>query len=317
MNILVTGCAGFIGSSLTQRLLNEDYRVIGIDNFDPFYPKALKEKNLKALLYHPCFTFYEADITEPDCFSVIKDNINCVVHLAAKAGVRPSIDFPSDYTKNNIFGTQNLLNWMVLKGIHKYIFASSSSVYGNSLTVPFKETQDVNETISPYAFTKKSGEILNYTYHHLYNIDIVNLRLFTVYGPKQRPDLAIRKFTDLIYSDKPVTLYGDGTSSRDYTFIDDIVEGIISSVRLVSKSNDFFEIINLGSNHPITLIEMVNVISDAVGKKPEIIFNKMQPGDVSRTYADITKAGRLLSYSPRTPFKEGITKFVEWYFAQN
>jgi len=238
------------------------------------------------------------------------------VHLAAKAGVRPSIESPAEYTRCNISGTLNLLEWMSKKGIHKYVFASSSSVYGNCHTVPFTETQDVSETISPYAFTKKSGEILNYTYHHLYNIDTINLRFFTVYGPRQRPDLAIRKFTDLISTGKPVTLYGDGTTSRDYTFIDDIVDGIVSSIELVMRSNDFFETINLGSNSPITLTDMVNVISEVLGKKSEIKYEKMQPGDVVRTFADISKAGRLLSYEPHTPFIDGIRKFVEWYLHQ-
>jgi len=316
MNILVTGCAGFIGSSLTQRLLEENHRITGIDNFDPLYPKVLKEQNMKDFLSDPRFTFIQTDITDPECFPAITDSIDCVVHLAAKAGVRPSIEFPAEYTRCNISGTLNLLEWIAKKEIHKYVFASSSSVYGNCNTTPFTETQNVSEAISPYAFTKKSGEILNYTYHHLYNIDTINLRFFTVYGPKQRPDLAIRKFTDLICAGKPVTLYGDGTTSRDYTFIDDIVDGIVSSIELVMRSNNFFEIINLGNNSPITLTDMVNTISDVLGKKPEIIYDKMQPGDVTHTYADISKAGRLLSYDPHTPFKDGIRKFVEWYLAQ-
>jgi len=316
MNILVTGCAGFIGSNLTQRLLEENHIITGIDNFDPLYPKAMKENNIHGFLSDPRFTFFQADITDPECFSAITDSIDCVVHLAAKAGVRPSIESPAEYTKCNISGTLNLLEWMARKGIHKYVFASSSSVYGNCHTVPFTEKQEMSEPISPYAFTKRSGEILNYTYHHLFNIDTVNLRFFTVYGPGQRPDLAIRKFTDLIRAGKPVTLYGDGNTSRDYTFIDDIVDGIVSSIELVMRSNDFFETINLGNNSPITLTDMVNTISDVLGKKPEIIYDKMQPGDVIQTYADISKARRLLSYDPHTPFKEGIRKFVEWYLAQ-
>ena len=313
MNILITGCAGFIGSNLSERLLKENHKVVGIDNFDPYYPKALKEKNLQTCLSSNNFTFFQADITDSDCFNLINDDIDCVVHLAAKAGVRASIEFPAEYTRCNIYGTQNLLEWMFRKRICKYIFASSSSIYGENHTLPFSESQDVNETISPYAFTKKSGEILNYTYHHLYNIDTINLRFFTVYGPRQRPDLAIRKFTNLINSGKPVTLYGDGSTSRDYTFIDDIVEGIISSIKLVTKSTNFFETINLGSSSPITLAQLVTILGETLGKKPEVLYEKSQPGDATCTYADLTKAEKLLSYNPRTSFKEGIRRFVDWY----
>jgi len=316
MDILVTGCAGFIGSNLTQRLLNENHRIIGIDNFDPFYPRVMKETNIKPFLSSHNFAFYEADITDPGCFPAVKNNIDCVVHLAAKAGVRSSIEFPVEYTRCNIAGTQNLLEWMVKRDIRKYIFASSSSIYGENPSLPHSESQDVSKTISPYAFTKKSGEIMNYTYHHLYKINTVNLRFFTVYGPGQRPDLAIRKFAELITSDKPLTIYGDGTSSRDYTYIDDIVSGIVSSIRLVSNSTDLFETINLGSSSPISIIKLIEVLSDALEKKPEIIFEKSQPGDVSCTYADISKASRLLQYHPQTSFPEGIKKFVEWFKLQ-
>lgn len=313
MNILVTGCAGFIGSNLTQRLLNENHRVTGIDNFDPFYSRYLKENNMKLFLGSPEFTFYEADITDPLSFQNIKDDIDFVVHLAAKAGVRPSIDFPAEYTRSNIFGTQNLLDWMVTRDIRKYIFASSSSIYGENHSIPFSESLDVNEVISPYAFTKKCGEILNYTYHHLYNIDTVNLRLFTVYGPRQRPDLAIRKFCDQISCGEPITVFGNGTSSRDYTYIDDILFGITSSIKLLGTNCNLFETINLGSSFPVTILTLIKVLSEALGKEPEIIYKKQQPGDVSVTYADISKATRLLSYKPQTTFKDGIRKFVDWY----
>jgi UDP-glucuronate 4-epimerase len=310
--ILVTGCAGFIGSHTTEALLARGYKVVGVDNFDPFYPKPVKERNLSGFLNHPEFRFYETDFTERDNLDQLPDDITHVIHLAAKAGVRPSIDDPQGYMKTNLTGTYNILDWMVARGIRKMVFASSSSVYGNNPKLPFSETDNVDNPISPYAFTKKANELMNHTWHHLYGIDIVNLRFFTVYGPRQRPDLAIRKFAQLIKYNKPITMFGDGTTGRDYTFIEDIVAGILSSLDYVVKNDKVFEIFNLGNSSPVSLRELTDTLYRLMGKEKSIIYEPMQPGDVNFTYADISKAERLLGYKPATPLAQGLKKFLEW-----
>ncbi len=312
---LVTGGAGFIGSSLTEKLLNEGNRVIAIDNFCDYYSPLLKEKNIKDFLDNPNYKLYRTDIrNSEDIKKIFSDNkIDVIVHLAAMAGVRPSIENPLLYQEVNGMGTQNILEAAKLNNINSLVMASSSSVYGNCKEIPFRENMIVDFAISPYAATKKSNEVMAHVYHKLNNMNIIMLRFFTVYGPKQRPDLAINKFTRLMLEGKSIPMYGDGTTSRDYTYIDDIVDGIIKSCDYVEKNDNVYEIINLGSNNPISLKEMINTIGEVLNVEPNIEVLPMQPGDVDRTYADITKANKLLGYNPSITFKEGIEKFVLWY----
>jgi len=313
--ILVTGCAGFIGSHMCTLLLHKGYKVIGVDNFDPFYEKVVKESNLGKFKNHPAFSFYEADITRS--LDVIKENnISAVIQLAAKAGVRPSIDDPAGYLHSNIVGTQKVHEFMLNKGIKKLIFASSSSVYGNNKKIPFSEDDPVDNPISPYAFTKKAGELMNYTFHHLYNIDIINLRFFTVYGPGQRPDLAIHKFVKKIANDEPLSLFGDGSTARDYTYIDDTVSGIYNALQYCLQNTGIYTTVNLGNNNPVTLNTLVDIIYKAMDKPKQVVYEAMQPGDVDITFADINKAAALFNYKPATALEEGIGKFIEWFKAQ-
>jgi len=313
MKILITGCAGFIASHLTELFLDKGHTVIGLDNFDPFYVKEQKIKNLQAAQNHKNFSFYEADIRNSKDLTTIPTDIEFVIHLASKSGVRPSIQSPKEYLETNITGTLNLLEWVKAHEIGKMIYASSSSVYGNNKKTPFAESDNVDEPISPYAFSKKACELLTYNYHHLYNIDVLNLRFFTVYGPRQRPDLAIRKFVELILHDKPIHLFGDGSSARDYTFVQDTINGVFNAFTYLNSKNKVYDIINLGNSKPVKLTELVNCIYEVLNKKPNLIYEPMQPGDVDITYADITKARNLLNYNPSTDLKTGITKFVEWY----
>jgi len=313
MKLLITGCAGFIGSHLTELFLNKGHIVVGVDNFDPFYSKEQKKKNLEIPNSNKNFTFHELDIRNTKGFDGLPRDIEVVIHLAAKAGVRPSIEAPKDYIDTNISGTLNILEWMRHSHIHKLLFASSSSIYGNNKKIPFSESDYVDEPISPYAFTKKACELLNHTYYHLYNIDIINLRFFTVYGPRQRPDLAIHKFVSHILNNKPIHLFGDGSSARDYTFINDTISGIYNAFDFISRNKNVFNTINLGNNKPIKLIELVNCIYETLNKKPDLVFEPMQPGDVDITYSDISKAKQILNYNPSTELKTGIASFVKWY----
>jgi UDP-glucuronate 4-epimerase len=312
MKILVTGAAGFIGSHTTASLIADGWEVIGLDNFDPFYDRKLKEANLQSLLESDNFEFIEADIRDHDRIIDIfaaKAPLDAVLHLAARAGVRPSILDPIGYEQVNIGGTLNLLQAAIAqKPLPKFVFASSSSVYGNNSKVPFSETDPVDHPISPYAATKKACELICHTYHHLYELPVTGLRFFTVFGPRQRPDLAIDKFARLILAGKPIEMFGDGSTSRDYTYIDDIVAGVRAAIDRCSG----YEIINLGSKHPITLTEMIATVADACGREPEIITKPMQPGDVNRTFADVEKAARLLDYRPTTPFADGVARQIEW-----
>lgn len=310
MKILVTGAAGFIGSSLTEKLLNQGHEIVGIDNFDTFYDRSIKESNLSTLLSHDKFKFVELNILDVD---QLDEKFDVIIHLAAKAGVRPSIEIPIDYVETNIKGTNAILEYMVKHDIKKLVFGSSSSIYGNCKEIPFSETYSANEVISPYAFTKKSCELLNYTYHHLYNLDIVNLRFFTVYGPKQRPDLAIHKFTRLIFNDEPIVRFGEGDTGRDYTHVQDITDGIISSMNYVCDNDNVIESINIGNNYPIKLNELITKLFSIIGKEENIIQKPMQMGDVELTYADISKAKRLLGYEPKITIDEGLKDFVKWY----
>ena len=311
--VLITGVAGFIGSHLGEKLVADGFKVIGIDCFDPYYNREIKEDNLKCLKKSSLFKLYEFNITSKQSFEVIKEKIDAVIHLAAKAGVRPSIEFPEDYVETNVSGTLNVLSFLRDKGIKKYIFGSSSSVYGNNLSIPFKESDSVDHPISPYAATKKSCELLNYNFHHLYNIDTINLRFFTVFGPRQRPDLAIHKFVKIISKDKAVTLYGDGSTARDYTYVSDIVEGIMGGLSYLLSKQNVYEIVNLGNNNPVKLSELVSIIYNTLKKRPLLKYLPMQPGDVETTFADISKAKKLWGYSPKVSMEKGIKDFVDWY----
>lgn len=318
MKILVTGCAGFIGSNLTDKLLEEGFHVVGIDNFDLFYNREIKEKNLQSALSNKYFQFFEGDISDEKIWNKIP-LVDCVVHLAAKAGVRPSIENPLEYIQSNIVGTQMLVNWMVKNNIKNLAFASSSSVYGNNQKIPFAETDNVDFPISPYAYTKKACEELIFTHHHLYGLNALCLRFFTVYGPRQRPDLAIHKFTKLIFEDKPIPLFGDGSTARDYTYVSDTVDGILKSIDFLNNHTEkpIYEIINLGNNHPVSLKELIDEIEIATGKKIKKDWQPMQPGDVNITFADISKGAELLNYKPKVSIKEGLKNFVSWYESKN
>lgn len=312
---LITGGAGFIGSSLADDLLEKNNRVVVIDNFCDFYDPQIKENNIKNALKNDNYKLYRGDIRDKELLNKIfsENNIDIVVHLAAMAGVRPSIENPVLYQEVNCLGTQNILECMKEKRIMNLVMASSSSVYGNSKTVPFKETDIVDFAISPYAATKKANEVMTHVYHKLYNINVIMLRFFTVYGPRQRPDLAINKFTRLMLEGKKIPMFGDGSTSRDYTYIGDIVDGIERSVNYCLNNSNVYEILNLGNSSPVSLKEMINIIGKCLNAVPDIEELPMQPGDVDRTYACIDKAKDMIGYNPQTPFEEGIKKFVKWY----
>lgn len=310
MQILVTGGAGFIGSHLVERLLANGVKVVCYDNFDPFYDTKIKRANVNAVMHHPGFKLIEASILDntalEECFNL--HNIEMVVHLAAKAGVRPSIADPASYFETNVNGTLNVLEAMKKHDVKKLIFASSSSVYGNNTKVPFSESDFVDHPISPYAASKKAAELLCHTYHYLYGFDIFCLRFFTVYGPRQRPDLAIHKFADLIISNQPLPVFGNGATSRDYTYIDDITDGVSKAIDNLKG----YEIINLGESTTITLLQMIEALQKHTGKKAILKVLPMQPGDVLTTFADISKAKALLGYNPSWSFDQGIKHFIEW-----
>ncbi|MHC4158217.1 MAG: SDR family NAD(P)-dependent oxidoreductase [Planctomycetota bacterium] len=312
---LVTGAAGFIGSHLCERLVEAGAAVTGLDNFDEFYSRDIKEANIAELLQRDNFKFIEADIRDSNCIeSVIsKDKAETIVHLAAKAGVRPSIEDPVSYQDVNINGTTVLLEAAKKFDVKKFIFASSSSVYGNNKKIPFSENDNVDFPISPYAATKKAGELLCHTYSHLYDIDITCLRYFTVYGPRQRPDLAIYKFSRLIEEGQPIPVFGDGSMQRDFTYIDDIIDGTMAAI----SNCHGYEIYNLGESKPIRLDKLISEIEKALGKMAVIDRLPMQPGDVCQTYADVTKAKEALSYEPKTELTAGLAKFVKWLRANN
>lgn len=312
--IIVTGCAGFIGSHVTESLLKQGHKVLGIDNFDPFYPPEIKQSNLSGFIEHPKFSFFENDLTnEETTEKIFSEGADIVIHLAGKAGVRPSIQAPQSYIEHNITATRVVLSSMEKYGIKKMAFASSSSVYGNNPNTPWHEELNVDNPISPYAFSKKACELINHTWHHLYHIDIVNMRFFTVFGPRQRPDLAIHKFTKMMFEGTPLTLFGDGSTSRDYTFISDTVFGICKTMEYLMSHNNVFETINLGNNHPVSLSQLVEKIAQATETTPRIERLPMQPGDVNITFASIEKAEKLLGYKPGVSLEEGLKSFVEWY----
>jgi UDP-glucuronate 4-epimerase len=315
-NILVTGAAGFIGSHAAQALIERGYRVIGVDNFCDFYDRSWKEMNLKSIAAganggSKALEVEEIDITAGAAIDalVAKARPVAILHLAAMAGVRPSIEQPAYYARVNVEGTTHLLQAAVKHGVKKFLFASSSSVYGNLGRVPFSEEDPVAEPISPYAATKRAGELLCYTFWHLYKLPVFCLRFFTVFGPRQRPDLAIHKFTRLISAGQPVPLFGDGSTSRDYTFVEDIVGGILASL----DKCDRYRIYNLGGSDPVSLAKLVEELEKAIGRSAIIDRRPAQPGDVERTYADLTRSRAELGYQPKVSLPEGLRRFVAWF----
>jgi len=313
-HVLVTGGAGFIGSHLCQRLLAGGHRVVALDNFDPFYDPVLKRDNVQEIYKSDdrgIFRFVEGDIrNRADLENVFREySPDLVVHLAARAGVRPSIRDPLLYEDVNVRGTLQLLEQCRTHGVTRLIFGSSSSVYGTNPKIPFAETDPLVSMISPYAVTKRSGELLCYTYHHLYGLNIYCLRFFTVYGPRQRPEMAIHKFARLIYQGDTVPLFGDGSSSRDYTYIDDIIDGILSAMERIRG----YDIFNLGGSRTVPLTILISLLEEALGKKAQIEFLPEQPGDVPITYAELSKAQQSLGYRPRVLIEDGIERFVQWF----
>jgi UDP-glucuronate 4-epimerase len=312
-NILITGGAGFIGSHLVDLLLAEGgWRMTVIDDFNDFYDPAIKRENLRARLANPDFELIEADIRNHDALAQAfgETEFDCIVHLAARAGVRPSLKEPRLYVETNINGTLNLLELARSHGVKQFVFGSSSSVYGMNSKVPFSEDDPISNPISPYAATKAAGELICHSYAHLYDMRIVCLRFFTVYGARQRPDLAIHKFAKLISAGKPIPVFGDGTTGRDYTYIDDIIDGVRAAI---DYDQSDYEVINLGESRTVELRELISLLEKALDRHAEVDRQPVQPGDVPRTFADITKARRLLGYNPQTQIEEGIGKFVEWY----
>ncbi len=315
MNILVTGGAGFIGSHLSEALVSKNHNVRCLDNFNDFYDPHIKYRNIEKIKDHPNYALFRGDILDEKLLDQIFSNehFDVIVHLAARAGVRPSVEQPKLYEEVNIRGTMNLLEKAKSYKIDRFILASSSSVYGNNEKVPFSETDSVDNPISPYAATKKACELIGYTYYSLYGISVSCLRFFTVYGPRQRPDMAIHKFTQLIDHDRPVVVYGDGTAKRDFTFIDDIIDGLLKSI----DRCDGYSIYNLGESRIVQLMDLIGLIEKNLGKNANIQYHPSQPGDVAMTYADITKAQKKLDYLPVVDIEEGIGRFVRWYQDMN
>ena len=313
-SVLVTGGAGFIGSHLVDRLLARGERVTVLDNFNDFYDPAIKRSNVAAHKQFPSYCLVEGDIRNAELVRhTFQDgSFDQVIHLAAMAGVRPSVKNPVLYHEVNLIGTMNLLEAMRDFKVPHLIFASSSSVYGNNSKVPFSESDQVDNPISPYAATKKAGELMTYTYHHLYGIRTACLRFFTVYGPRQRPEMAIHKFSERICRDAEIEVYAEGRSRRDYTYIDDIIDGIMAA-----RDADYeYEIINLGRSDTVVLADLIGKLERALGKKAKVRFMPSQPGDVSQTFADISKARTLLGFEPRVSIDDGLRRFVDWYLNQ-
>ena len=309
--VLVTGNAGFIGSHLVERLLDQGYSVVGFDNLDPFYDPAIKRRNLATALAHPRFTFVEGDLRRRDQVDALfaGRRIDRVFHGAARAGVRPSLKDPLLYEEVNVRGTLHLLEAAVRHGVTNFVFASSSSVYGEQKKVPFSETDPVDAPISPYAATKKAGELMCYTYHHLYRLPVTCLRFFTVYGPRQRPEMAIHAFTRAIARGEPLSLFGDGSARRDFTYIDDIIAGVLAALDRPHP----YEIINLGESQTIELRDLIRRLERIIGRSAVIKALPAEPGDVPLTYADVSKARAMLGYVPSTPVDAGLERFVAWY----
>lgn len=314
MKILLTGCAGFIGSHTLDRLLADGHEVIGVDNYDPFYARSLKNANIEQHENNMRFNLLEADLADPETYAKLNFlcgdvPIDAIIHLAAKAGVRPSIEDPVGYQRANVIATQSLLEYAKQRGIKQFVFASSSSVYGVNPNVPWSEQDAVLRPISPYASTKVSCELMGHVYSHLYGIRVLGLRFFTVYGPRQRPDLAINKFIRLIEAGEPIPVFGDGSTRRDYTYIDDILDGIVGALHYQESQ---YEVINLGNNETVSLSKMIETIEEVLGKKAIIDRQPEQPGDVPQTWASLDNAKRLLGYESKTSFFDGVRAFVDW-----
>ena len=311
--ILVTGGAGFIGSLLIDNLLKMGDNIVCIDNLNEFYNPSIKKLNQVDHYEYDHYEFYEGDILDERLVKSIfkKHDIEIVIHLAAMAGVRPSISSPSLYTEVNIIGTRIILDAMVESSVERLIFASSSSVYGNNKKIPFSEDDSVDCPISPYAATKKMGELLCHAYHHIYELNISLLRFFTVYGPRQRPEMAIHQFVRNAFKGEPIIVFGNGSTARDYTYIDDIIDGIIQSI----ESDDRYMIYNLGNSKPIGLSNLVSIITETAGIDPILEYQEIPQGDVLQTYADINRAQNNLKYDPKTGIQDGISKFVKWYIS--
>ena len=310
MKVLVTGAAGFIGSHLCEALLGKGHSVTGVDNFDPYYARELKEKNLRKSLCEDAFHFVEMDLAEPAAASaLISQGWDCVIHLGGRGGVRRSIEEPAAYVRNNYVATFNILESMKDSGVEKLVFASTSSVYGNRKNGPFKEGDSTDLPVSPYSATKKGCEVLCHTYHHLYGINTYVLRFFTVFGPRQRPDMAIHKFVDAIVRREPIERFGDGTTVRDYTYVDDIVAGVIRAAERVEG----YEIINIGGAHRTTLSRLISILEEQLGEAAVIVEKPIPAGDVMQTFADTGKANRLLDFSAKVSIEDGLKAFIQWY----
>jgi UDP-glucuronate 4-epimerase len=311
--VLVTGAAGFIGSHLVEALASQGDEVVGVDNFDPFYPRATKERNLAEIGKRPGLSFWEQDILD---VAALRDRLTpatVLVHLAAKAGVRPSLADPVGYARANVTGTAAVLEAARQAGVSRIVFGSSSSVYGDSTAAPFREDALAVRPISPYAATKRAGELLLSSVTPIYGFRAASLRFFTVYGPRQRPDLAIHAFTRKMVEGRTLTLFGDGTQARDYTYCSDIIAGVLAAIRWTASASVGVETFNLGGNRAIATEDMVAEIARALGVEPKVEWAPMQPGDVQRTAADLTKSKAVLGYTPKMPFPEGIRRFVQWY----
>jgi len=306
---LVTGGAGFVGSHLIDSLLTDGWRVTALDNFDPFYARAIKESNIRSHRQHANYRLLEVNLCDQAALDSLTDRYDAIVHLAARAGIRPSIMDPTSCQAINVTGTQQMLELARRLNVPQFVFASSSSVYGINPHVPWCEDDYVVRPISPYASSKVSGELLGHVYSHLYGMRFIALRFFTVYGPRQRPDLAIHSFARKILAGEPVTVFGDGTTSRDYTYVDDIISGVRAAMEYTSTP---YEIINLGNNQTVSLLEMIDTLQQALGVRAITNHLPEQPGDVRQTWANINKAEALLGYRPRTRFDRGISLFIEW-----
>lgn len=316
-SVLITGGAGFIGSHLAEHLLAEGgWKISIVDDLNDFYSPEIKRANLRQIKEKGDFQFFEADIRRPESLRPVFDEneFDTIVHLAARAGVRPSLKEPKLYTETNINGTVNLLELARDYEIKQFVFGSSSSVYGENEKLPFSEADPIFCPISPYAATKAAGELICHTYSHLFGIRTVCLRFFTVYGARQRPDLAIHKFSKLIWDEKPIQMFGDGSTRRDYTYVDDIISGVRSAMDYDASMHEVF---NLGESETTELLRLIELLEDALGKKAVIDRQPMQPGDVPITYADISKAREMLGYNPQTKIEQGIPKFVEWFRSVN
>src|SRR5438093_4423066 len=310
MRVLVTGGAGFIGSHLVEKLLAGSHDVVVLDDFNDFYDPQIKHKNIAGFARD--VTVYHVDLRDGESVRNLfhREKVNAIAHLAARAGVRPSIQYPRLYYDTNVIGTLHLLEAARVTGVERFIFASSSSVYGAAKKIPFSEDENLSQTFSPYAATKVAGEFLCSTYSHLYNLRVVALRYFTVYGPRQRPDLAIHQFTRRIYAGQPIAPFGDGSTRRDYTYIDDVIQGTMAALQY---EGSLFDIFNLGENDTIQLKDLIAAIENALGKKAKINQLPEQPGDMPLTCADISKARKLLDYKPTTRLSDGLPRFIEWF----